>query len=220
MGDQSSLTHHILTAHADSSIALDLHRELADASELARKSAELKRSRELAKQMAAFRIRSQKNVKSIAVPNFIKTTVSTMPSPGPRVEYKRLAKQNQNRSAPKIYIADIKGERRLSEMKLPPSASPGLGELVKSEGHRLTLEGNEIFVAAKCSCQGENETCFKCGGTGFYEKKMINAVTNITPEGSISRPEVTFSNDYRGGIYGIRENGRFESSPLEDDYDE
>ena len=68
--------------------------------------------------------------------------------------------------------------------------------------------------------EGENETCFKCGGTGFYEKRMISAVTYVTLEGSISSSEVTFSNDYRGGIYGIRENGRFESSPLEDDYDE
>ena len=170
IGDQSSLNHHILTSHADSSIAFDLHRELENASALAQKSAGLKRTRELAKQIAASRTRSQKSGKSIAVPCLTKMKVSTMPTPGPRVEDKGAGKLNQKRSMPEIYVADIKGERRISEMKLPPSASPGLGELVKSEGQRLTPEGNEIIVAAKCSCQGENETRFKCGGTGFYEK--------------------------------------------------
>ena len=48
---------------------------------------------------------------------------------------------------------------------------------------------------------------------------MVKVAGCKTRVRSIAHSEVSLSNDFRGGIFGIRENGRFESSPLEDDYD-
>jgi hypothetical protein len=75
-----------------------------------------------------------------------------------------------------------------------------------------------------CSCGGENERCYRCDGRGYYEVSPQEAARNTaqaavgaaTAGGSIA----SFSSDPRGGAYGIRENGRFASTPDSDDYAE
>lgn len=83
------------------------------------------------------------------------------------------------------------------------------------------------YEKAVCSCGGENENCFKCDGTGFYTKKVVqdsSKLTSIAPNSRLglknrTPSESTFANDSRGGEYGIRERGRFSSGPLHDDHD-
>jgi hypothetical protein len=79
-------------------------------------------------------------------------------------------------------------------------------------------------IEAKCSCEGENENCFRCNGTGFYKSKIITNLEECrarVQEKLIRKIDFTqesnFSNDQRGGLYGIRENGRFSSNPLYDE---
>jgi hypothetical protein len=85
-----------------------------------------------------------------------------------------------------------------------------------------------IAVRAMCTCGGENENCFKCFGTGIYEKKEV---VDATPSQHRSlplphlvlrrfyRPSLAdFASDSRGGSYSIREQGRFDSAPVADDY--
>ena len=66
-----------------------------------------------------------------------------------------------------------------------------------------------------------NENCFKCNGTGFYKSKIITNINECQEriQEKVSQKtnpvqESQFSNDQRGGIYGIRESGRFSSNPL------
>ena len=83
------------------------------------------------------------------------------------------------------------------------------------------------YEKAACSCRGDNENCYKCDGTGFYIKKVVqeaSEVDSVSPRrkfGSLNKSvaESSFSNDLRGGDYGIRESGRYGSNPLYDDYD-
>ena len=129
-----------------------------------------------------------------------------------------MAKRRRIQTVMKTASVYIRGETRVSEMKPPPIAVRGLGELVSGEG-TAAPNSKSTTVAAKCSCHGENSSCFKCGGTGFYEKRIAPGVVDLLRKAPAWHSEVSFSNDSRGGAYGIRENGRFESSPLEDDYD-
>lgn len=83
---------------------------------------------------------------------------------------------------------------------------------------------NIITEKAECTCGGENEKCFRCGGSGFYTRKIVDDHDGryIKPSSkslSVRVEESNFSNDSRGGIYGIREQGRFMSNPLYDDHD-
>lgn len=32
-----------------------------------------------------------------------------------------------------------------------------------------------ITITVPCSCGGENERCYKCGGTGIEEKRVLNS---------------------------------------------
>jgi hypothetical protein len=67
-----------------------------------------------------------------------------------------------------------------------------------------------------CTCGGENINCYKCSGTGYYRKTLAPGAVLTTPVIADARPLAGFSSDSRGGIYGIREQGRFDSRP---DYD-
>jgi hypothetical protein len=81
------------------------------------------------------------------------------------------------------------------------------------------------YEKASCSCGGENENCFKCDGTGFYTKQVVEHSEDLRPPLSKLRntgsvlAESSFSNDARGGEYGIRERGRYGSNPLHDDHE-
>jgi hypothetical protein len=95
--------------------------------------------------------------------------------------------------------------------------------LGKSSQGQLVID----YVKAACSCGGENENCFKCDGTGFYTRQVVQDTSKLPPALPNSRlrtknqtsSESTFSNDSRGGEYGIREWGRFGSAPLHDDHE-
>ena len=76
-------------------------------------------------------------------------------------------------------------------------------------------------IDGKCPCAGEIENCFICNGTGFYKKTIITNIEECKDRIQERKPihvnsiqESNFSNDQRGGIYGIREQGRFSSNPL------
>ena len=83
------------------------------------------------------------------------------------------------------------------------------------------------YEKAVCSCDGENENCFKCDGTGFYTKQIVQETSILPPvplnsglrSKNQSPSESSFSNDARGGDYGIRERGRYGSNPLYDDHE-
>lgn len=107
-----------------------------------------------------------------------------------------------------------------------------LGETCKNVGGilgRQTKAGMTTrFENADCSCGGENANCFKCDGTGYYRREIVEKM-QTEPASSVSKlrsgnvnstqVEAHFSNDARGGLYGLRECGRFSSNPLHDDYD-
>lgn len=108
----------------------------------------------------------------------------------------------------------------------------GLGDVWGNEGSVLghsTKGGMTIrYEIASCSCAGENSSCFKCDGTGYYRREVVEAVSNsknqmantlrVASRNGVSS-ENGFSNDSRGGDSGVREKGRFSSNPLHDDYD-
>lgn len=82
------------------------------------------------------------------------------------------------------------------------------------------------YEQASCSCGGENEKCFRCDGTGYYTKQVVPPSAN-SPSSAHSNlriknqppTESSFSNDSRGGDYGIRERGKYGSNPLYDDHE-
>jgi hypothetical protein len=94
---------------------------------------------------------------------------------------------------------------------------PGVAPVAKRD--KLTSGASSTFNEAtmsQCSCGGENSNCYKCSGTGYYRKKLVPGAVLTTPVIADARPLAGFSSDARGGIYGIREQGRFDSRP---DYD-
>jgi len=79
------------------------------------------------------------------------------------------------------------------------------------------------LIRAACTCGGENENCFKCFGTGFYDKEILVTPpfdSSNTRSSSAKKPSGlgSFASDSRGHNYSIREGGRFSSFPLHDDF--
>lgn len=84
------------------------------------------------------------------------------------------------------------------------------------------------YEQAECTCNGNNERCSRCDGTGFYTKELVDQflgtpstpwVNNSSRLSIRSTQESTFSNDQRGDTYAIRERGRYGSNPLHDDHE-
>ena len=110
--------------------------------------------------------------------------------------------------------------------KLASSAPEPLEKLVSSKARKKKSSQNAKFVyeVRQCSCAGCNEKCFRCDGTGVYRAKVVVDLEKLSKKidqkkyfwksGAL---EVQFSNDMRGGDYGIREQGRFSSLPLRED---
>lgn len=80
-----------------------------------------------------------------------------------------------------------------------------------------------ITIRVPCSCCGENERCYKCDGTGIEEKRVHKSQVYLYQPGGVRYQGLAapikptgFARDSRGGIYGIRENGRFSSAPDHD----
>lgn len=104
----------------------------------------------------------------------------------------------------------------------------GVSFKAKSRGVTRRINGMVDFavrpehtVKASCSCGGENENCFRCAGTGFYDKVIApGAVTEVSPTVVSTRPLAGFASDPRGSQYGIRAQGRFDSTPHHDNFDD
>lgn len=127
--------------------------------------------------------------------------------------------------------------RRYKKSRLPnfqPQAMPtesapqmvSLGDAAGAVGKvlgRRKVAGLTIrYEVACCACAGTNERCFKCDGTGFYRRELVESASDVVdfPIGSSrSRTEIGFASDSRGGGYGVRELGRFASGPDHDDHD-
>lgn len=78
----------------------------------------------------------------------------------------------------------------------------------------------EKTVRAACSCFGNNEKCFKCSGTGMYDKVIDHADSSAGAQLRPTAPVADFASDSRGGNFSVREEGKFDSSPNYEDYSE
>ncbi len=142
---------------------------------------------------------------------------------------------------PIIHVFRSNGKKNEPKSRLRPNhlqdgkitgnnPSPKFGEEIGAILKKEKNNGIEIrYEQALCSCNGNNERCMRCDGTGYYAKKIIeesdensskfhirNKIRSTNPS---STQESNFSNDFGGDDYGIRECGRFNSNPLHDDYD-
>ena len=135
--------------------------------------------------------------------------------------YRTTSKKNTSRPRP-FHLQDGK----ITENEPSPKFGEENGVILKKE------KNNQIkirYEQALCSCNGNNERCMRCDGSGYYAKKIIEEYdknssrfyirNKIESTNSIGIQESNFSNDFRGDDYGIRECGKFSSSPLRDDYD-
>jgi hypothetical protein len=79
-------------------------------------------------------------------------------------------------------------------------------------------------VSIACSCGGENERCYRCYGLGYYEvsRQRAAAIGQVSaPPSDVKMSRLaTFASDSRGGSKALRENGRFDTYPAHDAYDE
>lgn len=98
-------------------------------------------------------------------------------------------------------------------------------EKTQNAKHPAASGAKLVEIRAPCSCGGENENCYKCFGTGTYQKTVFEPrpyeqfVQNKPDSPRVSRSRLGgFAADSRGNSYSIREGGRFDSSPNEDDY--
>jgi hypothetical protein len=125
------------------------------------------------------------------------------------------------------FISTAERIKRLQQGTVAPdqpdvSFGTGVGSYLGSQ-KRAGMQVH--FEKSECSCCGANERCSRCNGTGYYAKQVVDLMTEMVSSApirgkSVAKQESTFSNDARGGIYGIRESGRFSSNPLHDDHDE
>ena len=95
---------------------------------------------------------------------------------------------------------------------------------------QLASPGNDAKQLAQfpaqvaCPCGGDNERCYRCDGRGYYEVSAAKAakLTMTVPRSAKNKMEqpATFASDGRGSAYGLRERGRFTSTPIHDNYDD
>ncbi len=112
---------------------------------------------------------------------------------------------------------NIKFERNKSTIKAKETKNQKPKQSTIKNSPKIKI----VSVEANCSCEGANENCFKCNGTGFYESRIVTNIEECQDRIQEKRTQKTnliqesqFSNDQRGGIYGIREHGRYSSNPL------
>lgn len=115
-------------------------------------------------------------------------------------------------------------EKKIKFERPKKSATPKKSKNQKFQTNQTAKASPKIktvSIEAKCSCEGENENCFRCNGTGFYKSRIVTNIDECQDRIQEKRTHKTnsiqdsqFSNDQRGGIYGIREHGRYSSNPL------
>lgn len=140
--------------------------------------------------------------------------------------------KDEQREAVEWKIALLEKSGILAQPKLPRADSSKAGNSTKSGRKRLPPtpltkarqpKTKFVTVTAKCSCDGENENCFKCGGSGIEVKQLAIARgsdTTLFARDKHGSNLGSFANDSRGNSFGVREKGSFDSRPLYDDLDD
>lgn len=111
---------------------------------------------------------------------------------------------------------------RVPARNVPAPATPSSPTLVKKSARQALNPRAPSSVDVPCSCGGENERCFRCYGKGYYEVSKEKAARMAKPATSsptsVRHGPIGFASDARGASYGLREQGRFASAPLHDDF--
>ncbi len=217
LGDKRRLSHHIVAAHPESQFAVHFLIEIHKANIQAVLPMFGESTPKLLEPTPKY---PQSKVPVLRSKTARRTKRTTNPKAYNSTSNSQWNEDNKSSVATQTQSVQAKTTYRLDEIVSAPDRALGLGELSKSEGQPKSAPGGITLVPTKCSCRGENQNCFRCDGTGFYERAIVSYTSPNNLQNSSTRQEVTFSIDSRGGKYSIRENGRFESSPLEDDYDE
>lgn len=107
-----------------------------------------------------------------------------------------------------------------------PEQEPTLGDASTHVGKVVgTRREGKLLVSRRiepCTCGWDNENCFKCGGTGYSIHEVVVEAGNqpASPKAASTkhRPLAGFASDSRAGGYSIREQGRFDSRPIHDEF--
>lgn len=105
------------------------------------------------------------------------------------------------------------------------NAKPHANEHV-DQGQRAMAAKNKakfVTVSTTCSCNGEFENCFKCGGSGIEVKQLATKPgcdTTLFSKSNGASRLAGLANDSRGNPFILREKGTFDSRPLHDAYDD
>jgi hypothetical protein len=152
------------------------------------------------------------------------------PQPAGQAHAPKTLPNLRKRSPSKRVDTNLPGKTQVVGSVPIPPPEPGLGAQARSEGSvraEVGMHGRVLKKATvQCSCLGNNQSCFKCDGTGYCEvelapEALLDRVDTLRARTREAQPEVHFSGDPRGGEpYGIRERGRFGSNPLHDDHNE
>ena len=107
--------------------------------------------------------------------------------------------------------------RRGTTLGIPPSSAAG----VHLPPQNFPRASEAAMTTVSCSCNGDNPTCFRCDGRGYYERPaLIVPGQSAKPDLRQRRAIVRNENDPRGGAYSVRENGRFLSNAVHDNFDD
>lgn len=136
----------------------------------------------------------------------------------------------KRRKKKKPYSGSFYGKAKITTFGVSiinrPEQEPTLGDASTHVGKVLgTRNEGSLLVSRRiepCTCGGNNENCFKCGGTGYYIREAVVDGANRGPAPTVATREYRslagFASDDRAGPYNIREKGRFDSRPLCDDF--
>lgn len=124
----------------------------------------------------------------------------------------------------KTPIPNWAAEKNIKFEKIKPILKTNEARKNNNQPRKKSPTIKTFSAQLNCSCKGENENCFKCNGTGLYESLIVTNIEECKDrihekqiQKTNSIQESQFSNDPRGGIYGIRENGRYSSNPLHEE---
>lgn len=127
-----------------------------------------------------------------------------------RVRPKKGRGSNQDRHAITVI-------RRTGNTAIPPSTALG----VKRPAQNFPLDREAVaIVSVNCSCGGDNPTCFRCDGRGYYDRPGALSITSATTRLVTSVSIVGLAKDARGASHAVREHGRFLSNAEHDSYDD
>lgn len=141
-----------------------------------------------------------------------------------KLKIKPAAKRSQQLSKKAKFLSNLQTGDVVQKIPSSPIGTT-VGTIL---GHERKPGMRVHFEQAECSCNGDNDRCSRCDGTGYYTKEVVDQFIGTPPTPRLNDPlgtrqhskhESTFSNDQRGGIYGIRESGRYSSNPDHDNHE-